>query len=466
MNVALVLATTMSLTRAVPTAAAPPPVDAASARAFATVAAMARTPTFARQMKLSCNVCHLGGFPQLTRFGRLFKLNGYTLTGLPQITDMLDSATRQTLSLAPIPGLSAMAIVSATSVAKALPGTAATRSEFPQQLSLFFGGSITPNVGALTQLTYSDVTGKLAIDNTDVRFTAHTKLADRDVIYGLTLHNNPTVQDVWNTLPAWGYPFTSAALAPRPAASTLLEGGLAQAVVGVGAYALYDNVLYAEVSGYTSAPQGPRSVVDSTETNLTHGIAPYWRIALQNRNGPVTAMVGTYGLSADLSPRGAMGAYSTYSDVGVDAQLESAGDAGAWVARASYTVEHQSLAGALLLQPPAAANTSNTLRSLRASAFYAPTPLYGLSAMYFATSGTSDAVMYAPNAVTGSSTGSPNTAGQLIEFSYNPWINTRLGLQYVRYDKFNGSSTSYDLRFGGRNAADNNTLYTYVWFAF
>ncbi|MDA8364135.1 MAG: hypothetical protein M0Z84_10055, partial [Gammaproteobacteria bacterium] len=38
-------------------------------------------PSFARQTGLPCEVCHTV-FPELTPFGRLFKLNGYTLTGL------------------------------------------------------------------------------------------------------------------------------------------------------------------------------------------------------------------------------------------------------------------------------------------------------------------------------------------------------------------------------------------------
>ncbi|MFI5245032.1 MAG: hypothetical protein ACHQQR_07385, partial [Gemmatimonadales bacterium] len=52
----------------------------------------ARIPSFSRQTKLACSMCHTG-FPQLTPFGRLFKLNGYTLTGLPMITAQKDSAS-------------------------------------------------------------------------------------------------------------------------------------------------------------------------------------------------------------------------------------------------------------------------------------------------------------------------------------------------------------------------------------
>src|ERR1019366_9722208 len=64
------------------------------------------TPTFARQPRLSCAVCHLGGFPQLSRFGRLFKLNGYTLSHLAAIPQQADSTNRPSLALATIPGLS------------------------------------------------------------------------------------------------------------------------------------------------------------------------------------------------------------------------------------------------------------------------------------------------------------------------------------------------------------------------
>src|SRR5207237_9207504 len=37
-------------------------------------------PLFARQTGQNCQACHQGGqFPELTQFGRLFKLTGYTM---------------------------------------------------------------------------------------------------------------------------------------------------------------------------------------------------------------------------------------------------------------------------------------------------------------------------------------------------------------------------------------------------
>ena len=435
------------------------PVSAIVAR----LASKARTPSFARQTKLSCNVCHLGGFPQLTRFGRLFKLNGYTLSGLPQITGQVDSATRRSLELSSIPGLSVMALVSATSTARKLPATPSLRTEYPQQLSVFFGGEISPRLGALAQLTYSDATGKVAIDNTDVRFAAHTKSGSKDILYGLTLHNNPTVQDVWNTAPAWAYPFASPALAPHPSASTLIDGALAQSVLGLGAYSLFDNVLYAEGTLYTSAPSGPRSVVDSTQTNNLRDVAPYWRVVLQNRSGPFYASIGASGLYARLYPTGSTGQTNDYNDVGVDAQFEQTLESSVVVGRVSYMHESQSLAADYTAH--AAQNVQNTLSTFRVSGMFAPTPSYALTLGYVRTNGSKDDVRYAPDVVTGSRLGRPTTDGEIAEGTWSPWLNTRLGAQYTMYQHFNGGAHEYDV-LGGRSASDNRTLYVYLWFAF
>ena len=69
--------------------------------------------------------------------------------------------------------------------------------------SLFVAGAITPHAGIFTQFTYSAADGAIGIDNVDARWAKHTMVAEKDLLFGLTLNNNPTVQDVWNTAPAW-----------------------------------------------------------------------------------------------------------------------------------------------------------------------------------------------------------------------------------------------------------------------
>jgi hypothetical protein len=425
-----------------------------------------RIPSYSRQTKLACSACH-AGFPQLTPFGRLFKLNGYTMTGLPVIIAQQDSASRVQLALSPIGPLSVMALVSMTNVATPIPGTIGTTTELPQQLGLFFGSNLSPNMGIFSQFTYTDQSGRFSIDNLDVRFARHLAIGGHDVIYGLTLNNNPTVQDVWNSTPAWGYPFASPAVAPSPAASTIVEGALAQSVLGLGAYTLFNNTVYAEVSGYVAAPQGAALPLDSTASNTPKAISPYWRIGLQHDFGSSTyLMVGAFGLSTSLYPTGVAGATNKYNDLGFDAQLEQAVGSGMLIGRASYIHENQTLPAFFGAVPATSQNPTNTLSTYKVNLSFVPNPTHTVTLGYFGISGTSDNLLYGNAPVTGSATGSPTSQGEIAEFTVNPWSNVRLGAQYIAYQKFNGGSTSYDVAVAGRNATANNTLYVYLWLSY
>src|ERR1700728_5429194 len=75
-------------------------------------------PSFARQTGMTCAACHTV-YPELTPFGREFKLNGYVLDNIKQVTGT-NTDNRQTLALNSIPPLSIMAQVSYTHTAKAL----------------------------------------------------------------------------------------------------------------------------------------------------------------------------------------------------------------------------------------------------------------------------------------------------------------------------------------------------------
>jgi hypothetical protein len=427
-------------------------------------AALAAVPSFSRQTGLACSMCH-NQFPQLTPFGRLFKLNGYTMTGLQAIGRPGDSTGHESLKLSPIPPLSAMVVASVTLMNSALPGTQNGTTQLPQQLSLFAAGAISPKMGAFTQFTYTPDAGTFGIDNIDVRYATHTTLGTRDVLFGLTLHNNPTVQDVWNTVPAWGFPFMSSAVAPSPIASTLIDGALAQQVVGLGAYSMFDNLVYGELTAYRSAPQGAAQPLDTGSSNVARGVIPYWRLALQHAGQSTYFMLGTYGLTAHLYPTGVSGATNYYRDIAIDAQLEQKAGNATWIGRASWIHESQQLEAFAFAPEPAAEGVNESLSTLRASLSWQPSFRYGLTGGYFRTTGTSDTLRFAPATLVGSRTGSPNSAGAIGEFDFNAWQNVRLALQYVAWSRFNGETTEYDV-LRGRRAADNNTLYLSTWLAF
>jgi hypothetical protein len=355
----------------------------------------------------------------------------------------------QPLKIDLIPPVSTMLEASFTRTARAKAGAQNSAVELPQALSLFLGEEITPNVGTFLQVTYTAADRAFAMDNADIRYANHARVGSKEIIYGVSLNNNPTVQDVWNGTPAWGFPFAASSVAPAPAAATLVDGPLAQRVAGLGAYALWDNRIYAELSGYRSAPQGGPHPPDATAVQTVRGVAPYWRAALQHGWRRQYLEIGAYGLSAALYPRGVSGPTDRYRDVALDAQYERRVGGGNVTAHTTWIHERQELDASFAAGD--AANPSNTLSTFRIDGSYYTAARLGLTAAYFSTTGDADVLRYP-----GSVTGSPNSDGVIAELAYLPWLNTRFTLQYVAYGRFDGA----------RNTSENNTLYLLVWLAF
>jgi hypothetical protein len=446
-------------------------------------------PSYARQTGMACSTCHTV-FPELTPFGREFKLNGYVLDNMKQIRGITIERS-ETLSLNTIPPLSAMLQVSYTHTSTALPDSAVTGAQaqtgevsFPQQLSLFYSGKIADGLGTFIQMTYSGgPDDHFGLDNTDIRYAHHLALdatAQKDLIVGLSLNNNPTVQDPWNSTPAWGYPFAGSAVAPGPNSSTRIDtGGIGQNSAGLGAYLWYDHSLYAELSLYTGAKVGGAHPLDSTQTPLIHGVAPYWRLAYEARWDQSSLSVGTFGIRAGIVPTGtstltganlpATGPTDKFTDFALDSQYQYIGDDHLFSAFATYIHEKQSLDASFA--NGLSANSSNSLNTEKLALQYYYRRKIGGSVGLFNTSGSTDSVLYpsvdaagAPIPVNGSASNSPSNRGYVLEVNYVPFLNVKLQMQYVAYTKFNGGSGNYDG--AGRNASDNNTLYLLGWFNF
>ena len=434
-------------------------------------------PSYARQTGMACSTCHTV-FPELTPFGREFKLNGYVLDNMKQIKGITVERT-ETMSLNQIPPLSLMAQISYNHMSKALPDGAtltapptlppgtvglAGDANFPQQVSFFYAGKIADGLGSFVQLTYDGVGDHFGLDNTDIRYAHHfsfESLPEKDLIAGLTLNNNPTVQDPWNSTPAWGFPYSGSAVAATPSAGTQIDGALAGNVGGLTAYLWYDHAIYAEAGIYTGSKAGGVHPFDSSQTPFVHGAAPYWRLAYEYRWDRHSLSVGTYGIRASIVPAGpATGETDKFTDYALDSQYQYIDDDHQLSVLATYIHERQSLDAS----SKTGANSSDTLSTAKLAANYYYRRKIGGALGFFNTNGSTDAALYSPNPVTGSANGSPNSRGYVFEVDYLPFLNVKLSLQYVAYSKFNGGSGNYDG--SGRDASDNNTLYVLGWFNF
>src|SRR5216117_3432043 len=357
--------------------------DAARAlRVYATryVLASARlTPTYARQTGLACSACHTH-FPELTPTGRAFKLNGYVFRRSESLEGK-NPEGQQSLLLNLVAPVSLMFQTSYTSTKKALPGTQNGTVLFPDQLSLFTGGEITPHVGGFLQVTFDPQTGQLGVDNVHFRLATHTNILAKRTTLGVSLNNNPTVQDIWNSTPAWGFPCASSAVAPTPAAATLVDGTLGQQVAGLTAYTMWNDRVYGEVGMYRSAPLGVFRPLDSTATGVISGAAPYWRLALPNTWGQNYLSVGVYGMAASVYPTGVAGAVNRFSDVAVDVAYMHSFGANSFTLDCTWIHEKQTWTAG------GAANATNTLRTFRMDAMYHIGTRYAFTLAPFVTTG-------------------------------------------------------------------------------
>ena len=104
---------------------------------------------------------------------------------------------------------------------------------------------------------------------------------------------------MWNTTPAWTFPYAVSTIAPTPGAKTLIEGAFAAHVGGVGAYSFINDTLYLEATGYRTLDFRAQNALGTDPfgaPGLFDGTAPYWRVALEPQWGNHSLMVGAFGM--------------------------------------------------------------------------------------------------------------------------------------------------------------------------
>jgi hypothetical protein len=415
-------------------------------------------PSFAIQTGQPCAACHIGAFgPQLTPYGRDFKLHGYVASdgkdhGLPLAWTTQSSFTH---TWAPQPG-------------GAAPGFKPNDNVALDQTSLYWAGRITPEAGGFIEFMYDGVSQQPQIGNVDIRHASEGQLLDHDLLWGVTFNNSPTVQDPWNSTPAWGFPYNRSPLAPTPMAATLVDGGIAQRAAGAGAYVLWNDLLYLESDVYKGLNTAALQAVGQVPLDggdQTTAFIPYARLAIIEDWERQHLEVGAYGISANVLPAGdpGLGLTNRTTDAALDATYQFISDpskvtSDSLSAHATYIHEiarmdassAQTLSGMLL---------DHSLDTMRVDVSYSFSATVTPSVQYFRTTGTTDINYWStPN-------GSPNSDGMIFEVAYVPWgkpdspfpnLNLRLAAQYVNYFSFDGSSA---------NARNNNNFYFSLWTA-
>ena len=427
-------------------------------------------PSYSRQTGLACSSCHYNP-PELTPFGRKFKLEGYTLATKPEVSEDKKDHNSPLHLLEAFP-LSVVFDTSFTSTKSLQPTTQNGNFEFPQAVSLFLAGAWGDHVGSFVQVTYDAQADHFSWDNTDIRAAANTgHLFGKQLTYGLTLNNNPTVEDLWNSTPAWGFPFVSTNVAPSPSAGAVINGGLAQDVAGLGGYAMWNDHIYFAGTLYRSEHIGgsqPNPGVDSSGNAFSfniRGVAPYWRLAYQTSNENNNFEIGTYGMHMKSTPGAVTGLEDGYTDWAADFQFDHTipqWKNDVFSLRGTYIRENSSLIASTV--GGAAGFPGHHLNTVQGEAEYHFGNRVSSTVGLFSITGTADPLLFAQAAVSGSANGSPQSRGYILNVAWWPQQNIGLTAQYTGYTRFNGGGTNYDA--AGRNASGNNSIYLMARFVF
>jgi hypothetical protein len=422
-------------------------------------------PSFARQTGQRCAACHVGGnWPQLTPWGRFFKLAGYTAgksfvdkegfhyvpigifgqAGLTWAAQPKDTQGNQTVPL------------------NGSPEAYEFTGEFGTKLSDFAG------IFYEYQIANTFPGWKGVVDLVDIRATHFFHPGNHELLVGFDSNNNPSVQDVWNTVPAWKSPFYTSPQSLGAPASPMIAN-LSQQTGSVGAYALFDREFYAEVSMYRVGTGFFRWMTGGTSlqngANYLEGFNPYWRAYWTKTHGPHEFMVGTLGMHSHVYPDSSSptGRTDTFSDYGFDSQYQYLGETNKLTLRGSYLYEHQAWNGSFPLGN--VSNPKGNLKTLNLNGSYALHEAWTFTGGLFLSNGSSNAALYTVTNPSGTQlTAKPNTSGYILEVDRTITQNIVASLQYTGFTKFNGLSNNIDGL--GRSASDNNTLWLTVFFAF
>ena len=467
-------------------------------------------PAFARQTGQNCVSCHAGGqFPELTPYGRMFKLTGYTIG-------------ERAIPLS-VMGVASYAKVADTSKSDN-PATDFQKNAVPlfASGSLFIAGKVTNNIGVFSQFTYDnyasqavgpdgqpvgDFKGHSQADNIDIRYADRFINGSNDLIVGVSFNNNPSLSDVWNSAAAW----MQYVPVPSPTSHQFIDGttpypsfGSGGNLAGVSLYAYWNRRLYAELGTYRTANRAlsflSAGINDADTTKLRGASNPYWRFALTHEWGPHNIMVGTSGMIAHVYDGGSdvtsPDNLGRFKNVGFDSQYQYILDPHTVTVQAAYMRQKQEYSVNTLataappyflsdgVTPIAGVNPSDTTNVFRAKLSYVYQAKYGGSLAFFNKTGTTNTLNQSSGfdsngqitsvdpegtgisstRVNGNLSGNPSTRGWTYEAFCTPVQYVRIGAQYTAYNKFNGATDNYDGF--GRNARDNNTIFLYVWAAY
>ena len=408
----------------------------------------------------------MGGFwPQLTPWGRFFKLAGYSVG-----KGFVD---REKANYLPVGLLGQAGLTWAAQPVNSQGQPVVTQNGIPQAYE--FTGELATKLSDNAGIFYEYQLGntfpgwKGSSGAVDIRATHFFHPNGAELLVGIDSNNNPTVQDVWNSAPDWSYPFYSSPQSQSAPASPMLTNLDSQAG-SIGVYALLNRHVYTEISFYRSATDIFRFMSAGTSfkaggQNYLKGFNPYWRAYWTEDSGPHSLMIGGFGMHSAVYPDSASptGPTDLFTDFGVDSQYQYLATSHKVTLRGSYIYEKQSWDASFPLG--SSATPKGNMKSLNLNAAYTYQNDWNFGVGYLETDGSRNSALFETQGPQGTGlSSSPKTTAYQLEVDRTISQNIQLMLQYRGFLRYDGLRHNIDGL--GRTAADNNTLWLSVFYAF
>jgi hypothetical protein len=425
-------------------------------------------PSFARQTGMACTMCHTV-FPQLTPYGRRFKLNGYTLARQPDITDaeITDSTAtaRRTLSLnSTINPLSAEIVADYGHVNRAIPSKTGQNGNqnddlsVPSAVYLWAAGRVTDKIGAFLQLDYSKTAAITANgpaatptaggDNMSIgpseimRYADHTD--DRKLVWGATATNGGAAKgDLWSS-PVHGFSLLAFGNTGGVGAATKAPAVGGNGGSGLTQYAMYDDQFYASIAEthQDNATKTFATPGDATQVGWNPELRVAWEKNWDDNSLMLGGMVAHYNSTAGGAAEIVSGPNTwanSRTDMVADWQYQYITDRNLLSFSGAFTTERNSnnpnYVGAAA-PTPTYSNDVDYLHQFQASTMYFYKRMYGGVVTYYDNDGTDDSTLYGGN-------GSPKNQYWAFSLDYLPWDNTRFFFQYNYYTVLANKTNSF-----------------------
>jgi hypothetical protein len=373
-------------------------------------------PSFAKQTGRPCSGCHTI-WPRLNATGREFKLQGYT-----EVADDYPRIEQDNLDLLRYGPPLAVSIIS-------FPYQKITgqrdQTRIPEEFALYFAGRVTPNIGVFATPHWLRETGQFTLEL--VKMSAATRIGESNIVGIVVGKMDVAGADPYNTIRYTAFhTINTPALLSQKRANGDFFKFFDNANEGVVLNGKFFQTVYAAVGGFRG--DGSAAQVESDPIDVFGRLVfeyPVFGVSIASLGGFYYGGKEGYNHDATAPDITIPEYYTRIQRYGVDFQWQLESDPHTIDAVAVYMQGQDRGVDQIGIPTPFPdPGAQIKFKGMYAELSYFYQRMYGMTLGYDYMNSEQD--------------NSLNKQGPTINFTYSPWMNTKFGLEFSKFDHANG----------------------------